>query len=111
MMSSRLGLVADVIATESPSQLSPVVIQSTCAVIASVFLWSATAAVAIPLPLLLTLPATPRYRVSDELIHDPLAAKARLDQHHPGGLRPHLADLGRLLAPGYAPQRLQRPLP
>ena len=36
-MSSRLGLVADVMATESPSQLNPVVIQITCAVIASVF--------------------------------------------------------------------------
>ena len=36
MMSSRLGFVADVMATESPSQLNPVVIQITCAVIASV---------------------------------------------------------------------------
>ena len=36
MMSSRLGLVAEVMATESPSQLRPVVIHSTCAVTASV---------------------------------------------------------------------------
>ncbi len=36
MMSSSDGLVADVIATESPSQLSPLVIQMTWAVIASV---------------------------------------------------------------------------
>ncbi len=36
-MSSRLGLTAEVIATESPSQLSPVVIQITWAVIPSVF--------------------------------------------------------------------------
>ncbi len=35
-MSSRLGLVAEVMATESPSQLSPVVIQMTWAVTASV---------------------------------------------------------------------------
>ena len=40
MMSSRLGLVAEVIATESPSQLNPVVIHSTCAVTASVFFCS-----------------------------------------------------------------------
>ena len=43
MMSSRLGLVAEVIATESPSQLRPVVIHRTCAVTASVFLCSANA--------------------------------------------------------------------
>ena len=36
MMSSRLGFVAEVIATESPSQLRPVVIHRTCAVTASV---------------------------------------------------------------------------
>ena len=36
MMSSRLGFVAPVIATLSPSQLSPVVSQMTWAVIASV---------------------------------------------------------------------------
>ena len=36
MMSSRLGLVAEVMATESPSQERPTVTQRTCAVIASV---------------------------------------------------------------------------
>ena len=46
MMSSRLGLVAPVIATLSPSQLSPVVIQMTWAVIASVFAWLGTNSVA-----------------------------------------------------------------
>ncbi len=35
-MSSRLGLVAEVMATESPSQDNPVVIHMTCAVTASV---------------------------------------------------------------------------
>ena len=51
MMSSRLGLVAEVIATESPSQLRPVVIQRTWAVTASVFLCSAYD-LASPSPLL-----------------------------------------------------------
>ena len=41
-MSSRLGLVAEVIATESPSQPSPVVIQITWAVTASVACWLGT---------------------------------------------------------------------
>ena len=36
MMSSRLGFTAEVIATESPSHESPVVIQMTCASTASV---------------------------------------------------------------------------
>ena len=36
-MSSRLGFTAEVIATESPSQERPVVIQITCASTASVF--------------------------------------------------------------------------
>ena len=35
-MSSRLGLTAEVIATESPSHVSPVVIQITCASTCSV---------------------------------------------------------------------------
>ena len=47
MMSSRLGLVAEVIATESPSQLSPVVIQITCAVTASVSLCASISAMAM----------------------------------------------------------------
>ena len=51
MMSSRLGLVADVMATESPSQLRPVVIQRTWAVTASVFLCSAYTVLAIASPL------------------------------------------------------------
>src|SRR6476646_2977749 len=42
MMSSRLGLVAAVIATESPSHESPVVIHSTWAVIPSVCCWFGT---------------------------------------------------------------------
>ena len=37
MMSSRLGLVAEVMATESPSHESPTVIHRTWAVIASVW--------------------------------------------------------------------------
>ena len=46
MMSSRLGLVAEVMATESPSQESPTVIQRTWAVIASVSAWLGTNSVA-----------------------------------------------------------------
>ena len=36
-MSSRLGFTAEVMATESPSQPRPVVIQMMCAVMPSVF--------------------------------------------------------------------------
>ena len=46
MMSSRLGLVAEVIATESPSHESPIVIHRTWAVIASVSAWLGTNSVA-----------------------------------------------------------------
>src|SRR6185436_18307980 len=96
MMSSRLGLVADVMATESPSQDSPVVIQRTCAVTSSVFLCSAnTSVAAIGSPSSLT---DPRQRIPDQLIHHPLAAKARLHQDHPGRLGAHLSDLSRALA-------------
>src|SRR2546421_9877053 len=104
MMSSRLGLVAEVMATESPSQLRPVVIHRTCAVTSSVFFcWLyGLAIVAIPSPLVST---DPRQGVSDELIHHPPAAKARLHQHHPRGLGPHLADLRGFLAPRHGPQR------
>src|SRR5437588_779122 len=94
MMSSRLGLVAEVIATESPSQLSPVVIHRTCAVTASDSLCSAygIANADIPSPLAqATYSTNPRQPVPHELIHHPLAAKARLDQHHSRRLRSHLA--------------------
>src|ERR1700676_5279606 len=97
MMSSRLGLVAEVMATESPSQLSPVVIQRTWAVTASVFACSAYAVLAITSPLVRSTDS--RQRVADELIHHPATAKARLDQHHPGRIGLHLTDLRPLLAP------------
>ena len=46
-MSSRLGFVAEVIATESPSQERPVVIQMTWAVTASVAFWLGTNSTAV----------------------------------------------------------------
>ena len=52
-MSSRLGFVAEVIATESPSQQSPVVIQMTCAVTGSVACWRGTNSISAPSRLLL----------------------------------------------------------
>src|SRR5437588_11548279 len=93
-MSSRLGFVADVMATESPSQLRPVVIQRTWAVIASVFLCSlyGLSIVAIASPRLL-FSTDPRQGISDQLVHHPSAAEARLNQHHPRWLRPPLTDL------------------
>ena len=53
MMSSSEGLVAEVMPTESPSQLSPVVIQITWAVIASVSFCFGTNSVA-------AMPSSPR---------------------------------------------------
>src|ERR1700733_13708817 len=100
MMSSRLGFVAEVIATESPSQLSPVVIHRTCAVTASVSFCFAYGFANADIPSPLFSLTNPRERVAHQLIHPPLAAKARLHQHHPGRLGPHLADLGRGLAAG-----------
>ncbi len=50
MMSSRLGFVADVMATESPSHDSPVVIHRTCAVTCSVACWLGTNSVAMRSP-------------------------------------------------------------
>src|SRR5581483_9816654 len=93
MMSSRLGLVAEVMATESPSQLNPVVIHRTCAVTASVSFCFAYGLASADIPSPLTLSTDPRQRVPHELVHHPLAAKARLLQDHPRRLRPHLADL------------------
>src|SRR6202012_3318504 len=92
MMSSRLGLVAEVIATESPSQLRPVVIHSTCAVTASVSLCFAygLACVAISVS---SRSTDPWQRVAHQLIHHPPTAKARFHQHHPRRLGAHLADL------------------
>ena len=103
MMSSRLGLVAEVMPTESPSQLSPVVIQITWAVISSVSCCLGANSTGHR-PLLST---DPRQRVADQLVHDPPAAEARLHQHHPGRLGPHLADLRRLLA-ALAPRAARR---
>src|SRR5690348_14232205 len=110
MMSSRLGLVAEVIATESPSQLSPVVIQRTCAVTPSVFCCSlyGLAVVAIASPRQFS--TDPRQGISDQLVHDPPAAKARLHKHHPGRLGAHLADLGRRLTALDGSQSLERPV-
>src|ERR1700676_3268032 len=104
MMSSRLGLVAEVMATESPSQLSPVVIQRTWAVTASVFACSAYAELAITSPLVRSTDS--RQPVGDELIHHPATAKATLDQLHLGRIGLHLSDLRRLLAAGQGAQRL-----
>src|SRR5581483_8983543 len=104
MMSSRLGLVAEVMATESPSQLNPVVIHRTCAVTASASFCIAYGIpnADIPSPLAQNTCSTdPRQRVPHQLVHNPLAAKARLHQHLPGRLRTHLADLSRCLAPGH----------
>src|SRR5580698_1326029 len=105
-MSSRLGFVAEVIATESPSQLRPVVIHRTWAVTASVFLCSANAVLAMASPRLRS--TNTWQRVAHQLIHHPPAAKARLHQHHPGRLRPHLTDLRGPLAPRDSTQRRER---
>src|ERR1700761_5113435 len=94
MMSSRLGLVAEVIATESPSQLRPVVIHSTCAVTASVSFCFAYGFASADIPSPLANSTDPRQRVPHQLIHHPLAAKARFHQYHPRRLRPPLANLG-----------------
>src|ERR1700745_1691081 len=99
-MSSRLGFVAEVIATESPSQLSPVVIHRTCAVTASVSFCFAYGFANADIPSPLAFSTDARQGAPHQLVHDPFAAKARLHQHHPGRLRPHLADLGRLFAAG-----------
>ena len=91
MMSSRLGLVAEVIATESPSQERPIVIHSTCAVTASVAAWLGTNSVAVAMCVLssrvLPLSTDPRQRIADQLIHHPPAAEGGLHHHHPGRLR------------------------
>src|SRR6187431_3038607 len=110
MMSSRLGFTAEVIATESPSQPNPVVIQIRCAVIASVSAWLGTnslLSVAMGPPSLtvcrahrklwLTASADPRQRVPGQQVHDPPPAERRVHQHHPGRLRANLADLRGLL--------------
>src|SRR5690242_12954592 len=103
MMSSRLGFVAEVIATESPSQLSPVVIHRTCAVTASVSFCFAYGFANADIPSPLALSTDPWQRITHQLIHHPLTAKTRLDQHHPGRLRLHLSDLGCRLASGDSP--------
>src|SRR3954471_13471750 len=105
MMSSRLGFVADVMATESPSQLSPVVIHSTWAVIASVSLCFSVSAIDIRPPG--PRSTDPRQRIAHQLIHHPPAAKTRLHQHHPGRLGAHLAELRRALAARHRAQRGQ----
>src|SRR4051812_5491197 len=106
MMSSRLGLVADVIATESPSQERPVVIQRTWAVTPSVFLCSAKTVLAMTSPL--NDSTDTRERIAHQLIHHPPATEARLHEHHPGRFRPHLSDLARLLAALDRPQGRER---
>src|SRR3954468_4662844 len=100
MMSSRLGFVADVMATESPSQLRPVVIHSTCAVIASVSLCFSISAIDIWPPIGPFVSTDARQRVAHELVHHPPSAERRLHEHHPGRVRPHLSDLGGVLAAG-----------
>ena len=70
------------------------VIHSTWAVTASVSLCAANAsvvAIGAPFP----RSTDPRQRIAHQLVHHPLAAEARLHQHHPRRLRAHLADLGR----------------
>src|SRR3954454_2953673 len=104
MMSSRLGLVAEVMATESPSQLSPVVIHKTWAVTASVFLCCSILSMLIRPPST-SLSTDPRQRVAHQLVHHPLAAKTRLHQHHRGRLRPYLSDLRGVLAARHRAQR------
>src|ERR1700704_727872 len=110
MMSSRLGLVAEVIATESPSQLRPVVIQRTCAVTASVFCCSLYGLAVVDIASPRQFSTDPRQGISDQLIHHPSAAKARLHQHHPRRLRAHFADLGRRLTAADRAQSLERPV-
>src|SRR3954454_8695286 len=106
MMSSRLGLVAEVMATESPSHDRPTVIHSTCAVTASVAAWFGTNSVAdIAVPLSST---DPRERVADQLVHDPSPAEGRLHQHHPGRVRADLAHHRGLRAHGAIPGAAQR---
>src|SRR5215471_10473306 len=102
--SSSDGLVADVIATESPSQESPVVIHTTWAVIASFSCCPGTnSTVAISAPL--DDSTDPRQRIADQQIHHPPAAEGGLDEHHSLRLRPHFADRRGLLAAGHASQR------
>src|ERR1700735_1673799 len=107
MMSSRLAVVAELIATESPSQLSPVVIQSTCAVTASVSFCFAYALANADIPSPLALSTNPRQRVADQLVHHPLPAKARFHQHHSGRLGADLANLRRQLASRHVAHRVE----
>src|SRR4051794_187198 len=94
MMSSSEGFVADVIATESPSQLSPEVIQMTCAVTASVAFWFGMNSVADMRCAPSLGLADAGKGVSDEQIHHAPPTECGLDEHHPRRLRPDLADLG-----------------
>ena len=52
----------------------------------------------------------PRQRIAGQQVHHPPAAERRLDQHHPGRLRPDLRNLRRRLAPGDRAQRVERRL-
>src|SRR5579885_1737190 len=103
-MSSRLGFVADVIATESPSPASPVVIQMTCAVTASVSCCLGTKSTG----LIALLSADSRERVSHEHVHDPAAAEGGLDENETRRAGVHLADVGALLAAGNGGERGER---
>ena len=100
-MSSRLGSTAEVMATESPSQPRPVVIQMTWASTASVFAWSGTNSTALaispPVGYTIKLSTDPGQRIAHQLVHHSPAAEGRLHQHHPGRLRLHLSDLRRFL--------------
>src|SRR5580765_8110167 len=105
-MSSRLGFVADVMATESPSHDRPVVIQSTCAVTCSVaFRFGANSMLDMPGSLARLTDA--RQRIADQLVDHPLAAERGLHQHHPGRRGLDLADLDGALAPRHGAQRGQ----
>src|SRR5690242_10435810 len=113
MMSSRLGLVAEVMATESPSHERPMVIHRTWAVTASVAAWFGTNSVAVAIsssPRPFALSTDPGQRITHQLVHDPPATKRRLHHHHPGRLGPHLADRRRLLTPAHTAQRPERRL-
>src|SRR5512133_1480464 len=107
MMSSRLGFVAEVMATESPSQESPVVTHRTCAVIASVFSWPGTNSTVPDIGPPTSGSTDAGQGVAHQLVHDPLAAEGGRHQHHPGWLRLHFADLRRALAARDRAQRAQ----